>query len=114
VWGEMMGSQTCRIVGKSHSVVIMIDPIIFTRTHIRGRAKKKHGWLAPSVCLHATCSCDGSVGWFTPGARRMEGALRAEELGARQGGDAASLRCGPVTRAVVDCDRMTTSSHLDR
>jgi hypothetical protein len=49
VRGEMMGSQKCRIVGKSHSVVIMIDPVIFTRTRIRGRAKKKREWLAPSV-----------------------------------------------------------------
>jgi hypothetical protein len=29
---EIMGSQKCRIVGKSQSVLIMIDPIIFTRT----------------------------------------------------------------------------------
>jgi hypothetical protein len=29
---EIRGSQTCRIVGRSQSVLIMIDPIIFTRT----------------------------------------------------------------------------------
>jgi hypothetical protein len=29
---EVMGSQKCRIVGKSQSVFIMIYPIIFTRT----------------------------------------------------------------------------------
>jgi hypothetical protein len=29
---EIMGSQKCRIVGKSQSVLIMINPIIFTRT----------------------------------------------------------------------------------
>jgi hypothetical protein len=29
---EIMGSQNCRIVGKSQSVLIMITPIIFTRT----------------------------------------------------------------------------------
>jgi hypothetical protein len=31
---EIMGSQRCRIVGKSQSVLIMINPIIFTRTRI--------------------------------------------------------------------------------
>jgi hypothetical protein len=29
---EIMGSQKCRIVGKSRTVLIMIDPIISTRT----------------------------------------------------------------------------------
>jgi hypothetical protein len=29
---EIMGSQKCRILGKSQSVLIMINPIIFTRT----------------------------------------------------------------------------------
>jgi hypothetical protein len=32
VWVEIMGSQKCRIVGKSQPVLIMINPIIFTRT----------------------------------------------------------------------------------
>jgi hypothetical protein len=31
---ETMGSQKCRIVGKSQSVLIMINPIIFTRTRM--------------------------------------------------------------------------------
>eukprot|EP01047_Picozoa_sp_COSAG01_P036508 COSAG01_NODE_2853_length_6967_cov_940.485149_4_plen_198_part_00 len=35
VWVEIMGSQKCgRIVGKSQSVLIMINPIIYTRTRI--------------------------------------------------------------------------------
>jgi hypothetical protein len=29
---EIMGSQTCGFVGKSQSVLIMISPMIFTRT----------------------------------------------------------------------------------
>jgi hypothetical protein len=29
---KIMGSQTCRIVGKYQSVIIVINPIIFTRT----------------------------------------------------------------------------------
>jgi hypothetical protein len=33
VWVEITGSQKCRIVGKSQSVLIMNDPIISTRTH---------------------------------------------------------------------------------
>jgi hypothetical protein len=31
---EIMGLQKCRIVGKSEAVLIMINPIIFTRTRI--------------------------------------------------------------------------------
>jgi hypothetical protein len=34
---EIMGSQQCRIVGKSQPVLIMINPIIFTRTRISVR-----------------------------------------------------------------------------
>jgi hypothetical protein len=33
-WRCSMGSQTCRIVGKSQPLHIMINPIIFTRTRI--------------------------------------------------------------------------------
>jgi cytochrome bd-type quinol oxidase subunit 2 len=29
---EIMGSQKCRIVGKSQSALILINPVIFTRT----------------------------------------------------------------------------------
>jgi hypothetical protein len=32
VRGETMASQKCRIVGKSQSFIIMMNPIIFTRT----------------------------------------------------------------------------------
>jgi hypothetical protein len=32
IGGEMMGAPKCRNVGKSQSVLIMIDPIISTRT----------------------------------------------------------------------------------
>jgi hypothetical protein len=32
---EIMGSQKCGIVGKSQPVLIMINPIIFTRTRTR-------------------------------------------------------------------------------
>jgi hypothetical protein len=31
---EIVGAQKCRIVGKSQSVLIMVNPIIFTRTRI--------------------------------------------------------------------------------
>jgi hypothetical protein len=34
---EIMGSQKCRIVGKSQSVLIMTNPIIFTRTRRSSR-----------------------------------------------------------------------------
>jgi hypothetical protein len=39
VRGEIMGSQQCRIVGKSQPVLIRINPMIFTRTrHAHTRA----------------------------------------------------------------------------
>ena len=48
---EIMGSQKCGIVGKSQSVLIMINPIIiFTRTriggetHTRARARVFRPW----------------------------------------------------------------------
>jgi NAD(P)-dependent dehydrogenase (short-subunit alcohol dehydrogenase family) len=34
---EIMGSQKCRVVGKSQPVLIMINPIISTRTRTRAR-----------------------------------------------------------------------------
>jgi hypothetical protein len=34
VRGKIMGSQNCGIVGKSQSVLIMINSIIFTRTRM--------------------------------------------------------------------------------
>jgi hypothetical protein len=37
-----MGSPKCGIVGKSQSVLIMINPIIFTRTRSSGKAWHSH------------------------------------------------------------------------
>jgi hypothetical protein len=37
---EIMGSQNCRIVGKSQPVLFMINPIIFTRTRIILRPRR--------------------------------------------------------------------------
>eukprot|EP01047_Picozoa_sp_COSAG01_P039873 COSAG01_NODE_3318_length_6272_cov_2.193261_9_plen_106_part_00 len=42
VRGKIMGSQNCRIVGKSQSVLIMINPIIYLPPHpyeIKARAR---------------------------------------------------------------------------
>ena len=47
VRGEIMGSQKCRTVGKSQPVLMMIDPIISTRTRIAIEANKcigAHAW----------------------------------------------------------------------
>jgi hypothetical protein len=37
-----MGSQKCRIVGKYQSVLMMINPIIFTRTRRLGGTERAH------------------------------------------------------------------------
>jgi hypothetical protein len=42
---ELMGSHKCRIVGKSQPVLVVINPIISTRTRNTGR--KGVGWGAP-------------------------------------------------------------------
>eukprot|EP01047_Picozoa_sp_COSAG01_P020908 COSAG01_NODE_1196_length_11303_cov_16.500714_14_plen_63_part_00 len=42
---EIMGSQTCRIAGKSQSVLIMINPMIFTRTRTYWAVScERHCW----------------------------------------------------------------------
>jgi|EP01047_Picozoa_sp_COSAG01_P062549 hypothetical protein len=38
---ELMGSQKCRIVGKSQSVLTMSNPIISTRTRMRPEASER-------------------------------------------------------------------------
>jgi hypothetical protein len=49
---EIMGSQTCRIVGKSQSVLMMINPIISTRPYVN------QAW---ECTVGNRCSC---VAWF--------------------------------------------------
>jgi hypothetical protein len=51
---EIMGSQKCRIVGKSQSVLIMISPIISTRTRTILpvlRSRRGRSGMAPSQSL---------------------------------------------------------------
>jgi hypothetical protein len=54
VRGEIMGSQKCRIVGKSQPVLTMINPIIFTRTRRLsvsvGTAQQQQQQQQPTVC----------------------------------------------------------------
>ena len=53
---EIMGSQKYRIVGKSQSVLMMIHPIIFTRT----RTLIRHGnaqWATAAIVLHGSGEC---------------------------------------------------------
>jgi hypothetical protein len=49
---EIMGSQKCRIVGKSQSAVVMINPIIFTLA-----------LRAPSDACGVAAVCNGDVGY---------------------------------------------------
>jgi ribosomal protein S14 len=44
----IMGSQTCRIVGKSQPVLIMINPIIFTRTRNTPPGRPQDSTSSPS------------------------------------------------------------------
>eukprot|EP01047_Picozoa_sp_COSAG01_P055261 COSAG01_NODE_6132_length_3775_cov_3.629183_2_plen_214_part_00 len=62
--GEIMGSQKCRIVGKSQSVLIMINPIISPRTRICPRCT--HASSCALVCAPAALT----------GCRRRRGVRR--------------------------------------
>jgi hypothetical protein len=53
-----MGSQTCRLVGKSQPVLIMINPMIFTRSR---------PCVCLSVCL-SVCMVAGSCITYLPRA----------------------------------------------
>jgi hypothetical protein len=86
---EIMGSQTCRIVGKSQPVFIMINPIIFTRTRtLNGCCQCRARWLTawwyrpwgadaggtfgcnqgcPGGCVEDTVSCASCVAYYIPG-----------------------------------------------
>jgi hypothetical protein len=55
-----MGSQKCRIVGKSQSVLIMINPIIFTRTR-RFLVERRRRDTMVHLLLLESCTA-GAVG----------------------------------------------------
>jgi hypothetical protein len=65
---EIMGPQKCRIVGKSQSVLIVIDPIIFTRTRI---------WLLWQVANSAGVKADKLEAVVRVGAREMSATAAA-------------------------------------
>jgi hypothetical protein len=50
-----MGSQTCEIVGKSQPVLIMINPIIFTRTRMGSRGRCGCSGVGHQLCVRV---CD--------------------------------------------------------
>jgi hypothetical protein len=68
---EIMGSQKCGIVGKYQPVLMMINPIIFTRTRMwpacaqRARSQPKAPWL------WGVCSC-AATRWPTASYRRHQ------------------------------------------
>jgi hypothetical protein len=62
VRGEIMGSHKCRSVGKSQSVLIMIDPIISPRTRVspgesqggaRARGREGRGGGVAAAAAHS-------------------------------------------------------------
>jgi hypothetical protein len=62
---EIMGSQTCRIVGKSQPVLIMINPMISTRTRTRGVGGRRAGGT------HSTGVGEGEGLFMPPSQRRI-------------------------------------------
>eukprot|EP01047_Picozoa_sp_COSAG01_P033587 COSAG01_NODE_2478_length_7613_cov_477.283737_4_plen_335_part_00 len=77
---EVMGSQNCRIVRKSQSVLMMINPIIFTRTR-----------TVQLACCPGTASLGPRVGTHTSG-----GCGRLPHSARRRGGrDARCVRRTP-------------------
>ena len=59
VRGEIMGSPKCRIAAKSQSVLILIDPMIFTRTRSDNTRARK-------VCVRESVCVWGGVGSVLP------------------------------------------------
>jgi|EP01047_Picozoa_sp_COSAG01_P003997 hypothetical protein len=70
-----MGAPKCRIVGKSQSVLMMINPIIFTRTRISLAVVCDATSPARYRVRHARARCDVG-GWSAAPLRRCSGALR--------------------------------------
>eukprot|EP01047_Picozoa_sp_COSAG01_P026603 COSAG01_NODE_1720_length_9391_cov_27.761085_6_plen_142_part_00 len=70
---EIMGSQNCRIVGESQPVLIMIDPIIFTRTRTPLLLL-----LAPTLTMMTMMMADHEGGDLTA-PRRRPAAARAPD-----------------------------------
>jgi hypothetical protein len=69
---EIMGSQKCRrIVGKSQSVLIMVDPTIFTRT--RNRGGRGGGHRAARGAVAAAAGAPGARGWVSAPPPRHPG-----------------------------------------
>jgi hypothetical protein len=58
---EIMGSQKCRIVGRSQPLLIMIDPVISTRTRRRARQVTSRG-VAVLMCEHLNGAPPPGVG----------------------------------------------------
>eukprot|EP01047_Picozoa_sp_COSAG01_P002225 COSAG01_NODE_58_length_30193_cov_12.302020_8_plen_102_part_00 len=62
---EIMGSQKCGIVGKSQPVLMMVNPIIFTRT--RNRGGRGGGHRAARGAVAAAAGAPGARGWVSAG-----------------------------------------------
>jgi hypothetical protein len=65
VWGEITGSQNCRIVGKSQSVLIMIDPMISPRT--------RRPYPCLSACEPSQCPREPASSVVVPGGAARAG-----------------------------------------
>jgi hypothetical protein len=79
---EIMGSQNCRILGKSQSGLIMIDPMIFTRTRIgAGGDQPPAGRGAPDAAHGAAARGQEAARRGARGPRCAAAAADTRELG---------------------------------
>jgi hypothetical protein len=76
---EIIGSKKCRIVGESQSALMMIDPIIFTRTRILCRERERERalratdtWAGGDTLRPAHSVCDEPCGLLLLCAHRHE------------------------------------------
>jgi hypothetical protein len=93
-----MGSQKCRIVGKSQPVLIMIHPIIFTRTrsttHWNLTKPKRPGWS-----LHPHAKTAGAPPPGGVAIAKVKSSCRQAVSPPREG-SARNCSCGLIKRGV--------------
>jgi hypothetical protein len=113
---ERTGSQQCRIVGKSQSVLMMINPIIiFTRTRICVHPARAHSCCRPGRRLRSSGGVERGVGRICAGellrrtlaARRVLRRQHPRCLQLHHGGDRLRPRPFHQHGATLDAHRAT-------
>jgi hypothetical protein len=110
---EIMGSQPCRIVRKSQPVLMMINPMISTRTRTRIQNLRSQGacrWLGCGRAPDPPPASSGARGAAGP-RRTAAAAAKAASYPAAVGVQTAGIRWGTATTAT---QQLAVLAHLCR